>query len=165
MNRWSQEDLREWYETLANHNAAAAIAFTDGQGRLLLAKPKYRDHWSLPGGIVEVGEPPHICAEREIKEEFSITRRAGRLLVIDWAPPAKLRPRVFINFIFDGGVLSDLSGISLQREELDAIKFFAPTEAETLIDPEVAHRVPAIVSALQSGQTIYIHAGQVHENH
>ncbi len=38
-----------WYARLPTMFGAAAALFTDAAGRVLLVKPNYRDHWSLPG--------------------------------------------------------------------------------------------------------------------
>ena len=50
--------------------AAAAALLTSSDGRVLLVKPNYRDHWSLPGGILEHGEPPHEGCRREVEEDL-----------------------------------------------------------------------------------------------
>ena len=42
------------------------------QGELLIVKAGYKDHWSLPGGIVDAGESPLEAAVREVKEEVDI---------------------------------------------------------------------------------------------
>ena len=43
-------------------SAAALITDTDGpSARVLLVKPNYRARWSLPGGILEEGEPPRVA--------------------------------------------------------------------------------------------------------
>ena len=66
---------------------AAAALFTNPAGQVLLVKPNYRDHWSLPGGILEHGEPPHEGCRREVKEELGLDITPGRLLVVGWAGP------------------------------------------------------------------------------
>src|SRR6202034_2559877 len=103
-------DEREWYASLATMygSAAALIADTDGPSpRFLLVKPNYRDHWSLPGGILEHGEPPHVGCAREVEEELGLTLTPGPLLVLHWTPPDGERPRPFVFFVFDGGELAD----------------------------------------------------------
>lgn len=39
------------------------------------SKPPYQDHWSLPGGLVEVGEELRTAAQRELAEETGVTAR------------------------------------------------------------------------------------------
>ncbi|POF34812.1 NUDIX hydrolase [Roseibium marinum] len=49
-------------------------------GRVLLikrGKDPYKDHWSLPGGLVELGETLLEAAERELREETGVKARLG----------------------------------------------------------------------------------------
>jgi hypothetical protein len=54
-----------------------------------------------------------MCCQRELREEPGIAPSIGRLLVIDWLPPAPM-------FVYDGGILSEdtMSQIVLPPEEL-----------------------------------------------
>src|SRR2546430_3056704 len=64
---FSAAEEAAWYARLPTMFAAAAALFTSADGRVLLVKPNYRNYWSLPGGILEHGEPPHEGCRREVK--------------------------------------------------------------------------------------------------
>ncbi|MEU9641667.1 NUDIX hydrolase [Streptomyces sp. NPDC048188] len=100
--------------------AGAATVLRDGDGRVLLVEPNYREGWTLPGGTVESdqGESPRRGAWRETLEEVGLDVRVGRLLAVDWATGPGRPP--IVAYLYDGGVLSedDLKAIRLQEEEL-----------------------------------------------
>src|ERR1700722_12510802 len=73
---------KAWFAGLPGIVIAAGALITDPQHRVLLVKPNYRDLWSLPGGICEFGEPPHLACEREVAEEVGLQIAAGRLLAV-----------------------------------------------------------------------------------
>jgi 8-oxo-dGTP pyrophosphatase MutT (NUDIX family) len=147
----------DFYEKLPMFYAAAAVIVTDPGGRVLLAKPNYRDEWLIPGGYVEPAEYPHEAAARELREELGLSVRVGPLLVVDWASPREARPRSIVNLIFDGGVLEPpRDGFRLQREELDDARFVPVEEAARLLPPHIAPRVAAALRARESGRVEYL---------
>jgi len=108
---FSAAEEAAWYARLPTMFAAAAALFTSADGRVLLVKPNYRNHWSLPGGILEHGEPPHEGCRREVKEELGLDITLGRLLVVGWAGPHDVRPRPVVHFVFDAGTTAYLPWI------------------------------------------------------
>jgi 8-oxo-dGTP diphosphatase len=143
-----------WHASLAGVIVSAAALISDGAGGVLLVKPNYRDHWSLPGGICEFGEAPRAGCTREVTEELGIDPDIGALLAIDWQPAQEIygptaRPAVF--FIFDGGIRTSLSGIRLQPEELDDCRFARAGDLEALLPSVSVPRVAAALAALSTG--------------
>jgi 8-oxo-dGTP diphosphatase len=139
--------------------SAAGALMLDQRGRVLLVEPNYKDHWEIPGGIIEVGETPSQGCAREITEELGLTREPGRLLVVDWAPHPELGDRVL--FVFDGGTLTDadIAAIRLQPEELDSYVFLPAPEALGRLIPRLSRRVGAALRARADGGTSYLEHG------
>jgi 8-oxo-dGTP diphosphatase len=145
-----------WYAGLPTMFGSAAALFTDPAGRVLLVKPNYREHWSLPGGILEHGEPPHVGCRREVAEEVGLDIAPGRLLAVDWRPPEGVRPRAMVSFIFDGGVLPEHPQIRLQEEELDGYRFVEPGELADYLPAFLATRVSAALASRAAGASAYV---------
>lgn len=143
-----------WHASLPGVIVSAGALIGDGGGGVLVVKPNYRDHWTLPGGICEFGEAPRAGCAREVMEELGIDARLGALLAIDWQLAQEIygptaRPAVF--FIFDGGTMPSLSGIRLQQEELDDCRFATVGELEFMLPSASLPRVAAAIAALSSG--------------
>jgi 8-oxo-dGTP diphosphatase len=153
---FSAAEEAAWYARLPTMFAAAAALFTGTDGRVLLVKPNYRDHWSLPGGILEHGEPPHEGCRREVKEELGLDITPGRLLVVGWAGPHEARPRPVVHFVFDGGTLADDAPIQLQEEELDEFRFVEPAVLDGYLPPIISIRVAAAIRGRDAGTTAYL---------
>ncbi|MFC4858327.1 NUDIX domain-containing protein [Actinophytocola glycyrrhizae] len=142
--------------------SAAGALIRDEQGRILLLEPTYKDHWEIPGGIIELGETPSQGCARELTEELGLVREPGPLLVVDWAPHPKLGDRVL--FVFDGGTLteSEIAAIHLQAEELRSYAFLPPDEAFDRLIPRLERRMRAAVRAQETGRTGYLEHGVAH---
>ena len=152
-------DAANWYATYATLYGTAAARITSPPGDVLLVKPNYRDYWSLPGGILEDGEPPHDGCAREVREELGLSLPMGPLLAVAWIAPEGLRPRPLVAFVFDGGVLADQSPIVLQEEELDDFRFVPPSALAEYLPAHMAARVTAALRARGSGGAVYVPSG------
>ncbi len=152
-------DAESWYASLPTMYGSAAALITDTDGpsaRVLLVKPNYRDRWSLPGGILEEAEPPHVGCFREVEEELGLLLPTGRMLAVSWTAPDGERPKPIISFIFDGGVLADPSAIRLQEEELDDWRFTDPAEFGEYLPSFLVPRVEEALTARFTGVPAYI---------
>jgi 8-oxo-dGTP diphosphatase len=148
-------DHDTWFAALPSVVVAAGALITDPAGRILLVKPNYRDHWTLPGGICEHGEPPHAGCAREVAEEIGLSLPVGALLAIDWSQPYGEESRPIMHFVFDGGTIRDGDGVVLQREELDEFRFTPAAEVAGYLAPFGVRRVRAALAARASGAAVY----------
>jgi 8-oxo-dGTP diphosphatase len=145
-----------WFAELPTVVAAAAALFTNPVGQVLLVKPNYRDHWSLAGGILEHGEPPHVGCRREVTEELGLDFEPGPLLVVGWAAPQGVRTKPVLHFVFDGGVLADGTPIRLQSSELDDYRFIDAGDLSRYLPPVISARVSAALRSRGTGTTVYL---------
>lgn len=106
----------EAFKAMPRKRMGAGIVAVDDQMRVLLVEPTYKTNWEVPGGLVELGEPPRMAAARECREELGFHVSIGRLLVMDWTPPRRL-PDDGIMLLFAAGPI-DSSKIVLPPDEL-----------------------------------------------
>jgi ADP-ribose pyrophosphatase YjhB (NUDIX family) len=144
-----------YYAGLPAAYVAAGALITDSAGRVLLVKPSYLDHWLLPGGTADEGEPPEATCAREVREEIGLDLPVGPLLFVGWAPARAPRPRPLLTFIFDGGDLADPGRIRLQEDELDDHAFLPPDEAVRRLG-RVGHRLPPALRARETKIPYYL---------
>lgn len=72
--------------TVPRKIVAAAVVCRDHDDRLLVVHDDFRDHWTIPGGVVDGGEDPLTGAVREAWEESGVPVRPGALLGVFAAP-------------------------------------------------------------------------------
>ena len=149
-------DADTWFASLPGVVVAAGALITDPDGRVLLVKPNYRELWSIPGGICEFGEPPHVGCHREVAEEIGLEIAIGRLLVVDWSRPYGTEARPIMHLVFDGGQVDGGGDIVVQEAELDGFRFTAPEELAAHLPPSGLARITGALRAATSRQTVYV---------
>ncbi|WP_199906815.1 NUDIX hydrolase [Aeromicrobium chenweiae] len=99
----------------------------DEQGRVLLCELTYKREWDLPGGVVEVGEPPALGLVRELQEELGIEVEVRSLLTVNWLPAWRGWDDACI-FLFDLGVVDGAitEGMTLQASEIKSVTWCDP---------------------------------------
>ncbi|MEU8268027.1 NUDIX hydrolase [Sphaerisporangium sp. NPDC049002] len=141
--------------------SASGALIRDEAERIMVVCPTYKDHWDIPGGMLEADESPFAACARELEEELGLELPVGRLLCVDWVPP---RPPwdSGLMFVFDAGMLSteQVPGIRLCPDELERFEFVAADEMDGVpLEPRPARRIRAATSALRAGRTAYLEDG------
>jgi len=108
------------------HPGAVAVLVRNEQGQVLLVR-QYREGpqaplWETPAGLLERGESPLTAARRELREEVGLTARRWRYLGTIWPTPGYSTERTYV-FLASG-----LRGTPAARQEVDEVRFFAPSE-------------------------------------
>jgi 8-oxo-dGTP diphosphatase len=162
-----ERDPEAWNAYLAEGNAkqarkrvSADAIVRDSSGRILLVDPTYKPDWDLPGGMAEANEPPADAVRRELREELGLDIHVGDLLCVDWVSPHGPWDDL-LNFIFDGGTLSDgdINRLRLVDHELRAIEFCDEGQAKERLRPYVWRRASAALEALETGRARYLQDG------
>ncbi|MBM2618791.1 NUDIX hydrolase [Actinoplanes sp. LDG1-06] len=141
----------------------AGALLTDDSGRFLIVEPTYKDHWEIPGGVVESGESPRTGVQRELTEELGLAVPVTDLLVIDWSPPFPDQPGRpdGLMLVFDAGTLTpdQAAGIILPADELRSHRWCTDAEAAPLLSPRLARRMTAAQKARAAGTPSYLEDG------
>ena len=142
--------------------SAGALIFNDA-GQLLLVKPHYKDHWSIPGGIIDKEESPRQACLREVEEEVGIKLESVKFLCIDWVSTKDDKDEN-LQFIFYGGKLTEEQAqkIELDDKEIIGYRFVDIEKAVELLGGltrNLAKRLPKCLEAIKSGKSVYLENG------
>lgn len=152
---------QNYYKSLPRKRMASGVIIRNKNGDILILKTNYKDHWEIPGGIVEKNESPKQTAERETMEEIGIKITASSCLVIHYRS-AQSKQDENIMFVFDGGIIKDTQNLHLNKKEIIEAKFLSFKEATKLVGNRIASRLPFCEKALKEKQTIYLESiGQI----
>lgn len=134
-----------FYESLPTKHLSAGVYFHDGDGRVLLVNPVYKEPWEVPGGTVDDDESPLDAARREVREELGLDLEIGRVLCIDYSHAVAGIRGDTIQLVFDGGVLTaeQLASIVLPPGELSEFRFVPLDELDSYVIPAMAKRLRA----------------------
>lgn len=137
------------------------ILLFNEKGELLILKPTYKDHWTIPGGVVDKNESIRQAAEREIEEEIGLRVAVKQLLFVDYIFKTKEKDEN-LQFIFYGGELDekDINEIKLQEDELSEYKFLKLGDAQQLLGNKLAKRISSCEQAIEKKLSTYLENGE-----
>nr|WP_158886449.1 NUDIX hydrolase [Amycolatopsis anabasis] len=150
----------EYVSSLPRKRMSAGVLYRDQDDRILLVETTYKEHWDIPGGVVNENEAPWDTAVREVREEIGITRPLGALLVIDHVHAVDRMPEG-LAFIFDGGTITEheVSGLQLRDGELRAAFLLPLADARSRMKPALAGRLEAALTAARGKGLVFCDDG------
>lgn len=129
------------------------------KGELLIVKPSYKNHWSIPGGVVDKNESPRKACLREVKEEVGIRLRRCTFALVDYGKAAGVKSEN-LQFIFWGGKLTkrEIAQIKIDQVEIENFQFVKIKKAFLLVNPHLKKRMQYAVREINKGG-IYLENG------
>lgn len=148
----------EYLATLPKKRMGVGVLFIS-ENKVLVLKPTYKDHWLLPGGVIDADESPREAAIREVKEELGLDVHIEKILVMDYLHREGTRTEC-IQFLFQGPELSasDIANIRLQSEEITAYEFVTFDEALARLGAHASQRLKTVIA--KRFHMIYLENGQ-----
>jgi 8-oxo-dGTP pyrophosphatase MutT (NUDIX family) len=122
-------------EVIEHYGAVAVVAMDDANNIVMVYQyrhPVGRRLWELPAGLLDLsGEPPHISAARELKEEAGLEAAEWRVLVDRVSAPGFSDESVRI-YLATG--ITDVGRPDANDEEADLqVKWFPLEEARRMV--------------------------------
>ncbi|MFA5099110.1 MAG: NUDIX hydrolase [Candidatus Paceibacterota bacterium] len=147
---------KEFFDGLPKKKMGAGVFFFNNKEELLILKPNYKDHWTIPGGSVEKDESPRHAAIREVKEELNLDIPKPRFLCVDYVMEPGYKGES-LQFFFYGGILSDeqIRSIKIQEEELIEYKFVKFDEVASFIGDVKKERFFTFWNIFKNGEENY----------
>ena len=151
----------EYYKNLPRKRMSSGALFLNKNGEVLIVKPGYKDHWSIPGGIVEENESPKSACVREVKEEIGLDLVEPGFLCVDHVS-AKDGKDESLQFIFDGGTLEDntIKNIVLDQKEIVEYRCVRLSEAERLLSNNLKIKISRCLAAIKNNKSVYLENGR-----
>jgi 8-oxo-dGTP pyrophosphatase MutT (NUDIX family) len=133
---------RRWVvRAIAPSYTVGAMAIIErADGCRLFVRHVYRQHWGVPGGLLERGETPEVAVAREVKEEVGLDiQLLGEPAVVVDAHPQRV-DIVFRARPVDEAKVADMAPGSPEIEEA---RWFPPDQT-----PELQHETAGALVAL-----------------
>lgn len=153
--------LRKRYlNKLPKKRMGAGCILCDRQGKILILKPTYKDHWLLPGGVVEANESPRQTCIREVKEETGIDCQPVKLLCLDYVGDRRNQIES-LQFVFYGGIIEPEVQIVLPKQEIAGYQFVEFSTALSMLGIHSQRRLQSCLPYFDSEATVYLENGRL----
>lgn len=154
-------DEKLFHQSLPKKRMGAGVLFNNVKSEFLFVKTTYKDHWTLPGGVVNKNESPYQACIREVKEEIGLNIRDLRLLCVDYRSYPD-QDDESLQFVFYGGILNSdqIDNIRLQPEEITKYYFF-DLKSEINFSRGTKERLPICLEAIKNNTPVYLENGTI----
>jgi 8-oxo-dGTP diphosphatase len=117
---FTKEENQKWQRTLLGKMTSACIALRSDK-EVLVVKAGYKDHWTLPSGIVDANESPKAAAIRETYEETGlvIVPEKCSLLTVVYTAAFDENDRERFNFVFIADVHKNGLTLTIPNDEIE----------------------------------------------
>jgi 8-oxo-dGTP diphosphatase len=108
-------------------------------GRVLLVKrghPPLAGEWSIPGGVLEIGETLREAAVREAREETCLTVEPAELLGVYDRVLRDDTGRTLYHYVLIDFLCRPIGGTAQAADDADEVRWFTAAEASELGLPE-----------------------------
>jgi 8-oxo-dGTP diphosphatase len=124
------------------------------KGKVLMIKRRFdpnKGKWSLPGGLVELGEAPQEAAKREVREELGLEVAVEKLLQVANEVIRDDQGRIKYHFILVDYLMSPLGDRIVLNDESEEFAWFEPSAVAALDTTENTRLIIAKFIAEKSG--------------
>lgn len=157
--------MNNYLKTLARKRMGSGVLIFSEKDELLIVKISYKEHWSIPGGVVEENESPKQAGIREVKEEIGLEFKDIKFVCIDYTKADVNKNKdESLQFIFTAGKISNEFINKIQIDNKEVIEFaFKPVEqvSELLGGPtrNLVKRLMPCIEAIKNDKGIYLEDG------
>jgi ADP-ribose pyrophosphatase YjhB (NUDIX family) len=131
---------RRWVvRTIAPSFTVGAMAIIErADGSRLFVRHIYRQHWGVPGGLLERGETPEEAVAREVFEEVGLRiQLLGEPAVVVDADPQR------VDIVFRARPIDEDDRATAMSPEIEEVRWFPPDQT-----PELQHETAGALVAL-----------------
>jgi 8-oxo-dGTP diphosphatase len=149
-----------YYQNLPKKRMGVGCLFFNDKNELMILKPAYKDHWSIPGGVIDENESPREACVREIGEEICFDLRTPVFICLDYISDKGKGES--LQFIFYGGILNqkEVDDIKISKQEITEYKFLKVEKALLLLGDRLVKRIPKCFEAIKNNSSVYLENGQ-----
>jgi 8-oxo-dGTP pyrophosphatase MutT (NUDIX family) len=156
MAEHTAKEQNTFYNQQPAKHIGAGAWLEDEAGRLLIAKPNYKQGWTLIGGIVDKDEAPLDAVIRETHEEIGITLEPTRFTLVGYRYVEARDGRDEDTQLYFKAILTpeEIGMIALQASELSEYRFVTKDEIDQYAD---VPRMQAVAAVMGMPTPFYIH--------